>query len=287
MTFQTISVRAAASLSAIACALSASAALAQDTTSQEASAPPGGDAGQEIIVTGTRASLQSAIERKKNSGTTVDSIVAEDIASFPDKNVGEALQRITGVQLQRDFGEGVAVSIRGVEPDLNRVEINGVTTLGQGGLGQRGADFRELASELVKSIDVFKGFTADMTEGGIGGTVSIETRKPLDLRGPLLVATASAQYHDTSDTIRPRGNLTFGTNRLLDNRLGFLVNLTYDNSVTRNDYVRNTAWARIGDLNGDNRKITSRPAFDDISTLAGCAAVPTSAPTKTSRAGLQ
>lgn len=124
----------------------------------------------EVIVVGTRASLQSAIERKKKAGTVVDSVVAEDIAQFPDKNIGEALQRITGVQLQRDFGEGVAVSIRGIEPDLNRVEVNGVSLLGNGGAGQRGADFREFASELVKSIDVFKGFTADMTEGGIGGT---------------------------------------------------------------------------------------------------------------------
>ncbi|MCH8686178.1 TonB-dependent receptor plug domain-containing protein [Pedomonas mirosovicensis] len=86
----------------------------------------------DIVVIGTRASLQSAIARKKNAGTVVDSIVAEDISQFPDKNIGEALQRITGVQLTRDFGEGTQVSIRGVEPDLNRVEINGVTLLGQG-----------------------------------------------------------------------------------------------------------------------------------------------------------
>jgi TonB-dependent receptor len=281
----------AASIAALALALSADAALAQNQQPprQRADDTPGDSASNPDVITvvGTRASLQSAIDRKKKSGTTVDSIVAEDIASFPDKNVGEALQRVPGVQLQRDFGEGVAVSIRGVEPDLNRVEINGVTTLGQGGTGQRGADFRELASELVKSIDVFKGSTADMTEGGIGGTVSIETRKPLDLLKPLAVITAWAQYHDTSDTIRPRGNVTIGTNKLLDGRLGFLVNLTYDNSVTRNDYVRNTAWARIGDLNGDNRKITSRPAFDSITTLAGCAAVPVSAPIGESRADCQ
>src|SRR5262245_51338575 len=77
----------------------------------------------EVLVVGTRASLQSAIERKKRAGTVVDSIVAEDVAQFPDKNIGEALQRITGVQLAREFGEGTRVSIRGVEPDLNRVEV--------------------------------------------------------------------------------------------------------------------------------------------------------------------
>ena len=82
----------------------------------------------EVVVVGTRASLQSAMNRKKRNGTISDSIVAEDISQFPDKNVGEALGRITGVQLARDFGEGNAVSIRGVEPDLNRVEINGMSS---------------------------------------------------------------------------------------------------------------------------------------------------------------
>jgi len=87
----------------------------------------------EVVVVGTRASLQSAMNRKKRNGTISDSIVAEDIGQFPDKNIGEALGRVTGVQLARDFGEGNAVSIRGVEPDLNRVEINGMSTLSTGG----------------------------------------------------------------------------------------------------------------------------------------------------------
>lgn len=234
----------------------------------------------DIVVIGTRASLQSAIARKKNAGTVVDSIVAEDISQFPDKNIGEALQRITGVQLTRDFGEGTQVSIRGVEPDLNRVEINGVTLLGQGGAGQRGADFRELASELVKSIDVFKGFTADMTEGGIGGTVSIETRKPLELKEPLLAVTASGQYLETTKTFKPRGNITAGK-KFFNDRLGVLVNFTYDKNDTRGDFLRNTEWTRFfgnadqTDLNNDNVKITPNANFDNISTPEQCDAVPT------------
>jgi TonB-dependent receptor len=273
---------------AVAIALLSAPAMAQDAPADAPSVSSDDDTvGGDVIVTGTRASLQSAIGRKKNAGTTVDSIVAEDIASFPDKNIGEALQRITGVQLERDFGEGVRVSIRGVEPDLNRVEINGVTTLGQGGGGQRGADFRELASELVKSIDVFKGFTADMTEGGIGGTVSIETRKPLELTKTLLALTASAQYLDVSDSIQPRGNFTFGTNKLLGGRLGVILNVTYDKNDTRNDYLRNTEWVRFGDLNGDNRKITSNANFDNITTLAGCGTIPTGGEAGATRADCQ
>ncbi|WP_245656707.1 TonB-dependent receptor plug domain-containing protein, partial [Sphingomonas asaccharolytica] len=149
---------------------------APQTEDQAGTSPDSIDKG-DILVVGTRASLRSAIARKRNAGTVVDSIVADDIASFPDKNVGDSLARVTGVQLSRDFGEGVQVSIRGVEPDLNRVEVNGMSQVSA--LGTRGGDFRELATELVKSIDVYKGYTVDLTEGGIGGTVSIELRKPL------------------------------------------------------------------------------------------------------------
>lgn len=225
----------------------------------------------EVIVVGTRASLQSAIERKKKAGTVVDSVVAEDIAQFPDKNIGEALQRITGVQLQRDFGEGVAVSIRGIEPDLNRVEVNGVSLLGNGGAGQRGADFREFASELVKSIDVFKGFTADMTEGGIGGTVSIQTRRPLEMVKPLIAATASAEYLDTMDEAQPRGNVTLA-DKFFNDRFGVIVNATYDHVDTRGDFLRDTEWVRLADFDSATRpdKTTVDPLYESYSTFASC-----------------
>src|SRR3712207_6046606 len=93
-----------------------------------------------------------------------------------------------------------------------------------------------LASELVKSIDVFKGFTADMTEGGVGGTVSIQTRRPLELRDDLLAVTGSVQKLETLDKWRPRGNIVAGT-RFLDNRLGVIVNLTYDQVDSRADFL--------------------------------------------------
>ncbi|RHW17455.1 TonB-dependent receptor [Sphingomonas gilva] len=233
-------------------------------------APPQAD---EIIVTGIRASLASASDRKKNAGTTVDSIVAEDVGRFPDRNVGEALSRISGVQLQRDFGEGVKVSIRGVEPDLNRVEVNGATALSSG--GDRSGDFRELAAELIKSVDVYKGYQVDLTEGGVGGTVSIQTRRPLELRGPLLSINGSLQNVDTvGSEWKPRGTIVAGT-KFLDDRFGVLVNATYDRNKTRGDFIRNTEWVRLADLNGDGRKNTENANFGSISTLAGCDAVPT------------
>src|SRR5688572_29898821 len=135
--------------------------VAQDDTSQS-------DA---IIVVGSRASQQSANARKRNAKTATDSIVADDIGSFPDRNVNEAISRVPGVALARnEFGEGEGVAIRGNGPDLTRVELDGVGVQSTNGIALglgRGADMRELPAELVKSIDIVKGSTADMTEGGL------------------------------------------------------------------------------------------------------------------------
>ncbi|MEM9965829.1 MAG: TonB-dependent receptor plug domain-containing protein, partial [Asticcacaulis sp.] len=244
-----------------------SAAIAQEAATEEAPV--------EIVVVGTRASTASAINRKKRAGTVSDSIVADDIGQFPDKNVGEALSRITGVQLSRDFGEGVSVSIRGVEPNLNRVEINGLNVLGTSGGGtaggERGADFRELPSEIIQSVDVFKGFTADMTEGGIGGTVSIKTRKPLDFRKPTVSGTLSYQKLSLLDGYTPRASLLVA-DKFLDDRLGVLLNVTYDKVNTRQDYTGNTEWVRLADFDQSLEKtVVSRdPQWAAAETWAEC-----------------
>jgi iron complex outermembrane receptor protein len=217
------------------------------------SAEPPAEQVDSIIVTGTRASLKSGIERKREAGTVSDSIVAEDIAQFPDKNIGEALSRVTGVQLSRDFGEGTQVSIRGIDPALNRVEINGMSVLSANGGSSRSNDFREFASELIKTVDVIKGSTADLTEGGIGGTVSIQLRKPLELTGPLLSATASAEQLSIDGGWEPRANFT-GATQLFDDRFGIMANITYDHVLTRQDYLRNTEWVRLGDWDNSPKK---------------------------------
>src|SRR4051812_3847867 len=229
-----------------------------------------------IDVVGVRASLRGAIERKRNAGTVSDSIVAEDIAQFPDKNIGEALSRVTGVQLSRDFGEGQSVSIRGVDPALNRVEINGMSVMSANGGSSRSADFREFASELIKSVDVIKGSTADLTEGGIGGTVSIELRKPLELKGPLFSATASAEQMSLGGGWEPRANITAAT-QLFEDRVGLMANITYDHVLTRQDYLRNTEWVRLGDWDDSPEKTIDslNPTYAAVSVESACDALPT------------
>ncbi|HTU67341.1 MAG TPA: TonB-dependent receptor [Steroidobacteraceae bacterium] len=260
-------------------AVMAPAALIGTATAQTADQDkPKNSAAQEIEtveVVGTRASLKSAIERKRSADTVSDSIVAEDIAQFPDKNVGEALSRVTGVQLSRDFGEGTQVSIRGVEPALNRVEINGMSVLSASGGSARSNDFREFASELIKTVDVIKGSTADITEGGIGGTVKIELRKPLELAGPLLSATASAEQMSLGGGWEPRGNVTAAT-QLFDDHVGIMANVTYDHVLTRQDYLRNTEWVRLGDWDDSPEKTIDslNPTYDAVATESACDALP-------------
>jgi iron complex outermembrane receptor protein len=235
-----------------------------------------------VTVVGTRKSVASAIDRKLRAGTVSDSIVAEDIGQFPDKNVGEALSRVTGVQLTRDFGEGTQVSIRGVEPDLNRIEINGLSVLATGGTAGRGAELRELASELIGSIDVYKGSTADMTEGGVGGSVVIRTRKPLDFKKPTIATTVSAEQASTRGGVQPRASLLLA-DRYLDGRLGLMANLVYDKVFTRNDYARNTSWRflRDWDMSPDKTVSSIDPAVAAVTSAAGCSATTLTAAQRT------
>ncbi len=244
-------------------------AIAQ--TNDEGEKKEGAVSAADIVVVGTRASLQSAINRKKEANTVVDSIVADDIASFPDKNIGDSLARITGVQLSREFGEGNQISIRGVEPDLNRVEINGVSQVSA--LGSRAGDFREIAAELVKSIDVYKGYAVDLTEGGIGGTVRVETRKPLELKDPLISMVASGQHLDLTESWKPRLTFFAGAPKFLIDGLGILVNATYSDVDTRQDYISNTNWQRLADFDHSTEKTVANPLYSNYNTYESCAGV--------------
>ncbi|MUI12386.1 TonB-dependent receptor [Massilia dura] len=271
-----LAAHAAMAQEATATAAPVTAPAAQEAQQAAPAAAPAADPsqGSVVVVTGTRKSVASAIDRKIRNATVSDSIIAEDINQFPDKNVGEALSRITGVQLSRSFGEGSQVAIRGVEPDLNRVEINGMSVLSTGGGAGRGAELRELASELIQSIDVYKGVTADMTEGGVGGTVSVKTRKPLDFKKPTVAATASGQQSSSRGGVQPRGSLLLA-DKYFDNKLGLMGNFVYDKVLTQQDYARNTSWRFLRDWDASAEKtvVSKDPALAAIGSQAGCDAL--------------
>ncbi len=145
---------------------------------------------EEVTVTGYRAALRSAIETKRESAVMVDAINADDIADFPDANLAESLQRIPGISIDRDQGEGRTITVRGLGADFSRVRINGLEALSTAGSNDAGSspnrsrsfDFNTFASELFSSLKVQKTSSAETDEGSLGATVDLITGRPLRLR---------------------------------------------------------------------------------------------------------
>jgi len=161
-----------------------------------------------VVVQGIRGSLERAMDIKRDSNGVVDAISAEDIGKFPDTNLAESLQRITGVSINRVNGEGSEITVRGFGPGFNLVTLNGRTmptakvraigTRGNYGAGgDRAFDFANLASEGVNGLEVYKTGQAILPSGGIGATVNIKTRTPLDDPGTNFSLSAKAM-NDTS-----------------------------------------------------------------------------------------
>jgi TonB-dependent receptor len=178
----------------------------QATTVQPAGQDP---VEEEIVVTGIRASLDRAIDIKRNSAGVVDAISAEDIGKFPDTNLAESLQRVTGVSINRVNGEGSQVSVRGFSGGFNLVTLNGrqlpasnVDTSGSGDFARgtsRSFDFQNLASEGVSTLEVYKTGRAAIPSGGIGAAINVVTRTPLSSREDGFSGSVGAKaLHDTS-----------------------------------------------------------------------------------------
>ena len=165
---------------------------------------------EEVSVTGYRKSLEDAMNYKRFTDGVVDAINAEDIGKFPNTNLAESLQRIPGVSINRVNGEGSQVTVRGFGPSFNQVTLNGrslptadVPLVG-GGVDNRGTsgsgrafDFSNLASDGIRALEVYKTGRADIASGGIGATINVVTRKPLDNPGMQAVLSVKG-HHDTS-----------------------------------------------------------------------------------------
>ncbi|WP_288131661.1 TonB-dependent receptor [Microbulbifer sp.] len=187
----------------LAMAMIAVPAFAQESTSNDPSL-------EEITVTGSYAgSLAKALDTKRDSAGMVDSILAEDIADFPDQNLAESLQRIPGVTIDRDGGQGREITVRGLNSTFTRVQINGMQaqSLSAGSNGvqtSRGFDFNVFASELFNRLDVYKSTSAELEEGSLGATVALRTARPFDYDPVTVVANVQGSYNDGSEEFTPR-----------------------------------------------------------------------------------
>jgi TonB-dependent receptor len=187
--------------------------------------------GLEVVVTGIRASLSAAQETKKNADQIVDSIVAEDIGKLPDTTIAEALQRIPGVQITRNNGEGSAIQIRG----LSQVKtlLNGREIYSENG---RDLSLENVPAEILGGVDVYKNPSSAMIEGGLGGVVNLKTRRPLDFTGRQASLSVRDTYYDLF-----KGH-KFQISSLLSDRwelgggeIGALVGVAYQETAARFD----------------------------------------------------
>lgn len=223
-----------ASLLAMGIALAAAMPVAAQTTPAPAA---GGDALDEIIVTGFRASLTSALNLKRNEAAAVDAIVAEDIGKFPDSNLAESMQRVPGVALARgDGGEGRNISVRGLGAGFTRVRVNGMEGTSQTGSSDiygagnagRSFDFNVFSTEIFSALAVRKTPSADVEEGSLGATVDLNAPKPFDFRqDSVITATAKGVYNGVSKKVDPRGSVLVSQKFGDEGQFGVLGSLSY------------------------------------------------------------
>ncbi|KAA1164483.1 TonB-dependent receptor [Pseudoalteromonas fuliginea] len=202
-----------------------------------------------IEVTGFRSSLNKSLATKRFEVNTTESIAAEDIGKFPDLNIAESLQRIPGVAISREGGEGRQITLRGLGPSFTRSTLNGMevpastdgTDSGGGVNGGRAFDFNVFASELFNRVDIQKSPTAATEEGGIAGTVDMYSAKPFDSPGLHVAASAQAGYNDLTEETDPRMVFMI-SNTFADDTFGALFSVAKSERTVRQEGFGTVRW---------------------------------------------
>ncbi len=294
MTHFTSRTRFAAAASPIAIALamlvSAGAAQAQDTGTPPPADPPqqteeektevtpdgqvqedisaggttsaSGDS-QDIVVTGFRASLMSAINKKKTSEQVVESISAEDIGKLPDASIGESIARLPGLTSQRLNGRAAFISIRGFGPDFSTTLLNGREQTSTG--DNRAVEFDQYPSEVVNRVDVYKTFTPSIIGQGLVGTVDIRTARPLETTGRVMAIglkasnAAIGKLNSGSKEYGWRANATF-IDKFSDDTMGLALSASYVDEPYQIEEYNAWGWGGKGEVGG-SRIINGNKSF--------------------------
>jgi len=205
----------------------------------------------QVIVTGFRETLLHARDLKRRVAGAQEVILAEDIAAFPDLNLAESLQRVPGMTISRDTGEGRQIALRGLGPDFTRAQLNGmeVSASTASGMDNRGSvsrtrafDYSIFASELFNKVTVWKSYAVDQDEGGIGGTVELRTAKPFDYAGDKLAFSAKALNNSATGSVSPRF-AGLASKRWGD--FGALVSVAYSENDANEYGYRNWGWSPV------------------------------------------
>jgi len=221
-------------------AFAVSLAFAQEPSSESAAVA---EATEEITVTGYRAALRGALDVKRQAGVMVDAINSEDIADFPDANLAESLQRMPGISIDRDQGEGRTITVRGLPGDFTRVRINGLEALSTAGANDAGSspnrtrsfDFNTFASELFNSVKVQKTSSAETDEGTLGATVDLTTGRPMDFKEFQFGLSAEDSYYENGEFHNPK---LAGLVSWHNETFGALLSAAYSERQTEVDQYR-------------------------------------------------
>ena len=242
--------------------------IASSVTAQEAETEETNDL-EIISVKGFRGSLLKALDAKRDSANVKDSIMAEDIGKFPDLNVAEAIQRVPGVAISREGGEGRNITLRGFSPGFTRTTLNGMEVpagsdgLDSGGVtvnSSRSFDFHVFASELFNRIDIQKTQTASIEEGGIAGTVDMYTARPFDSNGFQSSISVKGGYNDLTQKTDPRVAFLI-SDTFADDTFGALFSVALSDRTIRQEGFGSVRWQptyQIGDGTwGDTSQLTT------------------------------
>ena len=242
-------------LGVVSCSAAAGAWAQQSSPAQESL--------EEVVVTGFRESLSLALDQKRAAVGSIDAIVAEDIADFPDLNLAESIQRVPGVSIARDGGEGRQISVRGLGPQFTRVRINGMEAMSaNGGTDAAGGtnrdrsfDFNTFASELFNSVTIRKSSAAEIEEGSLGATVDLRSAHPFDYDGFTVVTSVQGSYNDISEDVDPRGALLI-SNTFADGKFGALISAAYTKRKLLDEGASTVRWQ--DSRNTDGTRVAGR-----------------------------
>ncbi|MCU4674058.1 TonB-dependent receptor [Catenovulum sp. 2E275] len=204
-----------------------------------------------IQIKGMLSSIQKSTALKRQSSGVVDAISSEDIGKFPDTNLAESLQRITGVSINRSSGEGRQVTVRGLGPQFNTVLFNGRQM--PNATSGRGFNFDTVAAEMVSGVEVYKSSSAAIQSGGIGATINVTTTKPLDV-GERILVSAKGIYDENASSTTPQISALYSTNPT--ENFGVLAAVSYQERDTQTDSVEVRRWRSYLSGSGDYMQLS-------------------------------
>ncbi len=248
---------AAIAAALFAVAVAPGAAFAQ----QAAASQPSATTLDSVTVTGYRYAIEKSLEQKRDANAVVEVITAEDVGKFPDKNVADALQRVPGVVIARDGGEGKYVSVRGLSSELTLTQLNGnyIASAESNGDPNRSFNYALLPSNMLSSAELFKTPEARIDEGGIGGTVTLHTRRPLDVQSGSGFVSGEGTWADTTGKVDGQFSGQYAWHDE-GKRLGVLVGLTRQKRTVRTMGASTENWTWYSDDGSPATDVNGKPS---------------------------